>query len=74
MNGNHLINIIINSLLGLIVGIILAYLVYNLLNNNVIRGPNSKDIKKKIFVGNENKCYKLVPKIYICPIKYSMSK
>lgn len=49
-------------ILGVLVGIILKKI---LIKNVIYRGPNSKEIKKKIYIIN-NKKYKLVPNLVPC--------
>ena len=60
-------NEIITSLFGLIIGIIVGKLVFT---NKIYVGPNSLDIVKKTFVDENNKKYKLKPKIVVCPINF----
>lgn len=61
----------LDIIIGIILGIIIAYYVTW---NDVFVGPASSDIKKRIYKNRQtNKCYKLKPKIYICPINKSMS-
>ncbi len=60
----------IDIIIGILLGIMIAYFV---LDNDILVGPASSDIKKKIYMDENTKiCYKLKPKIYICPIKISM--
>jgi len=57
---DELLNVIIGLIVGIIIGII--YNSYNVL----YKGPNSKEIKSKIYRDGEN-CYRLIPIIHICP-------
>ena len=61
----------IDVLWSMILGCSLAALLFYIFNDNVIyKGPNSKDIKSKIYkISRDNKCYVLQPKIYLCPNK-----
>ena len=61
--------IIISVFFGLIVGILLNLFIMG--NGNIYKGPNSNIIKHNIFKEN-GKCYRLVPKIYLCPIDISL--
>ena len=61
----------LNIIIGFILGLIISYYI------NAIRyhGPNSRDIKKKIYKSRvTGKCYKMKPKIYVCPLKYQKNK
>jgi hypothetical protein len=63
-----------NILINIIIPIILAQLCFKIYNKKIIMtGPNSNVIKKNIYKYN-NKCYKLIPKIYICPKNTKHSK
>lgn len=58
-------------LFGFVIGICIG--IYKN-KDKAYHGPNSKDIKKNIYKDNENeKYYKLVPMIHICPISISMN-
>ena len=64
------IELLITFILGNIVG-------YHFINNRsyIYHAPSSNSVRGRLFHDNKtNKCYKLIPKIYICPIKYSMKK
>lgn len=54
----------------IIFGIIIGYII-GLLLNYEYHGPDSNEIKKEIY-HDKNGCYKLIPKIYACPIGISM--
>lgn len=41
---------------------------------NIYHGPNSNNIKKKIYKSKDGRCYKLIPIVHICPISLSMKK
>lgn len=53
-----------------IVGMLIGYIIMK--NTYVVyHGPDSNIIRKKVFHNkNRNFCYKLVPKVHICPSKY----
>lgn len=58
---------IISIILGILTALLLFYLIFKK-GNQIYRGPNSKNIKRKIFRDKQNnKCYALEPKIYLCP-------
>ncbi|AYV78754.1 MAG: hypothetical protein Edafosvirus30_5 [Edafosvirus sp.] len=61
---------ILNIIIGLIIGVVIAifYNSYNVL----YRGPNSNEIKNKIYKDNDGNCYRLVPVVHICPTSISM--
>ena len=60
---------ILYVLMNIITGIIIGYLLGRLIFNSVTYvGPNSKDIIKNIYKDNNGICYKLVPKVYVCPL------
>ena len=59
-------DLITSILFGIIVAIIIFYLFIKT-DKIVYRGPNSKDIKNKIFKDLKNdKCYMFEPKVYLC--------
>jgi hypothetical protein len=63
-----IIELLICFVLGLITGI-------HFMNRNtyIYKAPSSSSVKNKIHYDKKTgTCYKLVPKVYICPIKYSM--
>lgn len=63
---------IINIILGLVVGIILGVIT---IPNKKYVGPYSGDIKRRVYKCTKtNKCYKLVPDIYVCPLRYIIAK
>ena len=63
----------IELIFAFIIGLIIGYFMFYD-NITLFHGPNSKDIKDKIYYNKEKDiCYKLVPKVHICPIKYSMT-
>lgn len=50
-------------------GLVLGYMVARLIRPPMIyHGPNSSDIKGKVFKDQENKYYKFVPQAHICPL------
>lgn len=59
------LEIFINIFLGLIIALIIFLLTHTFY---IYKGPNSKDIINKTYKLN-NKCYKLIPQVYICPIE-----
>ena len=61
------VNEIITSLFGLVMGIIIGKLLFK---NKIVVGPNSLDMVKKTFIDENNKKYKLKPKIVVCPINF----
>jgi hypothetical protein len=61
-------------ILSIIVGVILGWLFYSIRFSNIHHhGPNSKNIINKVY-RVKDKCYKLVPRVTICPSNISMSK
>ena len=56
---------ILNILIGIVIGYSIGKLVFNSIT---YIGPNSKDIVKNIYKDENGRCYKLVPKVYVCPI------
>ena len=54
----------------IIFGIIIGYLI-GLLLNYEYHGPDSNEIKKEIYM-DDTGCYKMIPKVYACPIMWSM--
>ena len=51
----------------IILGMICAIIMFFLFGRKIIyHGPNSKDVKNKIFRIN-NKCFALEPVIHVCP-------
>jgi hypothetical protein len=63
MEYQYLYKFIFNMFWGFILGLVIGY--YKLKKTNY-KGPNSNDIKKKIF-HKSDKCYKLIPFTFICP-------
>ena len=62
----------IEFLVFFIIGIVIGYYL-NFHETIIYHGPNSNKIKKEIYYDKKTgTCYKLIPKIHICPIKYSM--
>lgn len=62
----------VNTVLGVTVGVIISYIYYKIQQESFIHGPNSNTVKKKMFKDKDGSCYKLKPKVYICPIGLSM--
>lgn len=61
---------VVNSIIGFILGTLVAYY---FLRIKALHGPNSKDVKRRIYEDSSGNCYRLQPKVYICPINRSMS-
>ena len=59
-------NIIYSIISGLLMGYIFIYF-YNK-QCEVYHGPDSNIVRKKIFIGKDNKYYRLIPKVCFCPI------
>ena len=57
-------NIYLYILFGFIIGIIISY---SFCRTPKYRGPNSNDVRKKIHIDKNGKCYKLVPQVYLSP-------
>ena len=56
-----------NHLIEVIIGILCAIVVFFLfVGNTIYRGPNSSVIKNNTYKEN-GKCYRLEPKIHLCP-------
>lgn len=62
-----IINIIISIVLGIMTTIVMFYF-FDMRNNILYHGPNSRDIKSKIYKTKDKKCYVLKPKLCLCPI------
>ena len=64
----------IRNIFSCIFGIIIGVIIFNIFDKNraIYHGPNSKNIIKYIYTKN-NKCYKLIPHITICPGYLSMN-
>lgn len=56
---------LILNIIAILVGIIAGYMLFSQFNI-VYRGPNSAHIKNTIYKKN-NKCYRFVPCLYLCP-------
>ena len=67
-----MIKILIELLIAFVLGNIIGY--HYVVNQSYVHhAPSSNSVKKKLFYDNNtNKCYKLIPKVFICPITYSM--
>jgi hypothetical protein len=63
--------IIFTIIIGLSIGLIIGYLIFK---KYKYKGPDSNIISKEIYTESNGKKYKLIPKICICPISYSMNK
>lgn len=61
-----LLDILFNIILGLFISSLFSLYIYYK-HNYVIKGPNSKDIVRRIYEYN-GKFYRFVPEIYICPV------
>lgn len=63
----------IDVMWSLILGCSLAMLLFYMFNNDTIyRGPDSKNIKSRIYrVSKNGKCYIMQPKMYLCPQKFN---
>lgn len=64
---------ILSLLIGFISGIILMT-IYITRFNYVYHGPDSNDVKKRIYQDDQGSCYKYVPKTYICPLVVNHKK
>jgi hypothetical protein len=60
------------NMIFFLVGVIMGYFTYKFFYIRIYHGPNSKDIVDKIYKKN-NKYYKFIPVITICPICISMN-
>ena len=69
-----MIELLIELSIVFILGIIVGY--HYIINMSyVYHAPSSNSVRRKLFYDSDtNMCYKLVPKVFICPIKYSMIK
>lgn len=65
---------IVYIILSLLLGIVSGLLFKRSLTK--FHGPSSTEVRSKIFIdkNNRDKCYKLKPVVYICPIEKSMKK
>ncbi|AYV80146.1 MAG: hypothetical protein Gaeavirus12_13 [Gaeavirus sp.] len=68
---NEYISTTIIIIIGITIGIIIGYYIFREIK---YIGPDSNIISKKIYTDANGKQYKLVPKITVCPISYSMNK
>ena len=71
---NDLFQISLNVLivlLGIVIGMCIGYYLFKI---NIYKGPDSNVISKEIYTDIDGKKYKLIPKICVCPISYSMDK
>ena len=57
----------ISLVIGFIIGLILAYLLSRNMGN-ILLGPDSSEIKRKIYKDDSGKYYRLVPHVCVCPI------
>ena len=57
---------ILNLLIGIVVGILIGKMT---LNTTSYVGPNSRDIIKNTYRDSKGVCYKLIPKVYVCPLQ-----
>ena len=57
-------------ILSAIIGFLFGYLIFYVYKKQItiIHGPDSNIIKNKIYIGKDNKFYKLIPNICFCPI------
>lgn len=58
-------------ILGLSIGLIIGYYLFK---QTQYKGPDSNLVCKEIYVDNDGRKYKWVPKVCVCPISYSMDK
>jgi len=62
---------LLKNIIIIIVGLIIGYIIGNkIIDNKIYVGPNSIDIINKIFTDENNKKYKLEPKVVTCPVNY----
>lgn len=62
-----MIDVIISLFVGIIIAVVIFYLIGGYHSNVLYRGPNSKDIKYRIFKDDQtNICYMFDPHIYLC--------
>jgi len=63
-----------NNVISIILGFIIGYIIFYIYDKKriIYHGPNSKNIIKNIYKKN-GKCYKLIPKVVICPLHLSTS-
>ncbi len=57
--------------ISIISGFILGYIICNLYIKKCINyhGPNSNIIQKYIYLSKDNKYYKFIPEVCICPLR-----
>jgi len=70
-NNFDIFSFIITMIIGLIIGIVIGY---TTIGNIKYVGPNSNEIKKKIYKDANGKKFSYFPEICICPSYYSMDK
>lgn len=69
-------NLVITSniliiILGLSIGMGIGYYLFK---QHQYKGPDSNQIAKEVYMDENGKKYKWVPKVCVCPITYSMDK
>lgn len=57
----------ISLLIGFIIGVIIAYLI-SINMGKIPLGPNSTEIRNKIYQDEQGKRYRLEPYVCVCPI------
>ena len=62
---------IITIIIGLVIGIVFGYLLFK---EYKYTGPDSNIVSQEIHSDSNDKKYKWIPKICICPINLSMDK
>lgn len=62
-----MLSIVSNNIMSIIFGILIAFIIYYKYFYYIIRGPSSDVIRNQIYK-YDNKCYKFVPEIRICPM------
>lgn len=71
MNNKNIILNLITIIIGFIIGIFIGNILFN---KNIYKGPDSNIIVNQIYTDSDNKKYKWIPQICICPIDLSMNK
>ena len=64
-------NYIFSVILGIIFGVIISLFLIGMRTYN--HGPNSNKVKLEVFKEN-TECFRLVPKIHLCPISKTIKK
>lgn len=68
---NTILFTILFILIGSIIGLIIGYFIFF---KTIYKGPDSNVIIKQIYVDSNNKQFKYIPQVCICPLHLSTEK